>query len=140
MARVYTNWHAPTIRENPAPASLTRPNRWKFAFYFSAALPFPGEISALKPISLLLLTVLAFGAASCRSSGKKKETAETRETSRLGAAKPGAQLGGYYKLKRSMNGFYNNVPIFTQVLPDRYLMRGHIIQLLILRLPAAGRG
>ena len=29
-----------------------------------------------------------------------------------------------------MNGFYNSVPIFTQVLPDRYLMRGHIVQLL----------
>ena len=84
----------------------------------------------MKLIPFLLLSVLALGTASCRSAGKKKETAGTREISRLGAIDPGTRIGGYYRLKRSMNGFYNNVPIFTQVLPDRYLMRGHIVQLL----------
>ena len=84
----------------------------------------------MKLVPLLLLPVLALGAVSCRASGKKKETAETREISRLGAIDPDAQIGGYYRLKRTMNGFFNNVPIFTQVLPDRYLMRGHIVQLL----------
>ena len=74
--------------------------------------------------------MLALGMSSCRSSGKKKETDETREISRLRAVDPETQIGGYYRLKRSMNGFFNNVPIFTQVLPDRYLMRGHIVQLL----------
>ena len=84
----------------------------------------------MKLLPFLLMTLLALGAASCRSAQKKKETAGTRELSRLGAVDPETQVGGYYRLKRSMNGFYGNVPIFTQVLPDRYLMRGHIIQLL----------
>ena len=78
----------------------------------------------------MLSAVLVCGAASCRSASRKKETPETRESSRLGAIDPQAENGGYYRLKRTMNGFYNNVPIFTQVLPDRYLMRGHIVQLL----------
>ncbi len=84
----------------------------------------------MKLLPYLILTALTLGAASCRSSGRKKNTAETREISRLGALDPDARIGGYYRLKRSMNGFYNNVPIFTQVLPDRYLMRGHVVQLL----------
>lgn len=84
----------------------------------------------MKLLPFLLMTLLAFGAASCRSAKKKKETAGTRELARLGAVVPETQVGGYYRLRRSMNGFYNNVPIFTQVLPDRYLGRGHIIQLL----------
>lgn len=84
----------------------------------------------MKPIFFLLLPVLALGGASCRSSVKKKETAETRELFRLGTLDPDLQVGGYYRLKGTMNGFFNNVPIFTQVLPDRYLMRGHIVQLL----------
>ena len=81
-------------------------------------------------ISCLVLTTLVFCAVSCRSTDQKKETPETRETSRLGAVDPHSRIGGYYRLRRGMNGFYQNVPIFTQVLPDRYLMRGHIIQLL----------
>lgn len=85
----------------------------------------------MKPAALLLLAVFALGAFSCRSSPKKKkDTPETREISRLGAPEPEAQSGGYYKLKKSMNGFYFNIPNFTDVLPNRFLMRGHVVQLL----------
>ena len=77
---------------------------------------------------LLAITMVAVLPA-CRST-KKKETPESREISRLGAVEPEAQTGGYYKLKGTMNGFYFKVPIFTDVLPNRFLMRGHVVQLL----------
>jgi hypothetical protein len=84
----------------------------------------------MKAPTLFLLAIFLTGAAACRSSGKKKETAETREISRLGAINPDAQTGGFYRLRRSMNGFYFQIPNFTDVLPNRFLMRGHIVQLL----------
>lgn len=49
---------------------------------------------------------------------------------RLGDPAPMAQTGGYYRLKGSLNGFYRNIPNFTDVLPNRFLMHGHIVQLL----------
>lgn len=85
-----------------------------------------------------LLSLLALGLASCRSSEtKKKDTPESRELSRLGDPAPDAEIGSYYKLKGNMNGFYYNVPNFTDVLPNRFLMRGHVVQLLD---PTAGDG
>ena len=36
-----------------------------------------------------------------------------------------------------MNGFYFQIPNYTDVLPNRFLMRGHIVQLLD---PSAGGG
>lgn len=59
-----------------------------------------------------------------------KDTPENRETARLGAVEPLAQTGGYYRLKSSMNGFYFKLPNYTDMLPNRFLMNGHIVQLL----------
>ena len=84
----------------------------------------------MKPVSFLLCSALALGVISCRSSTAKKDTPENRETSRLGAVEPLAQAGGYYRLKSSMNGFYFNVPNYTDMLPNRFLVRGHVVQLL----------
>ncbi len=84
----------------------------------------------MKPVFLFLCAAFAFSSVSCRSSGRKKSTPETRETARLGALAPEAEVGSYYRLKGTMNGFYDNVPNFTDVLGNRVLMRGHIVQLL----------
>lgn len=85
-----------------------------------------------------LLSLLLLGLPACRSSKtKKKSTVESRELSRLGDPAPDAEIGGYYKLKGNMNGFYFNVPNFTDVLPNRFLLRGHVVQLLD---PTAGDG
>lgn len=68
---------------------------------------------------------------SCRSSGEKKETQEERELSNLGDPTPALQNGAYYKLGGvMMNGFFIHVPNFTDVLPDHYLRRGTVVQLL----------
>lgn len=83
---------------------------------------------------LLLISLLPPALAalpSCRSSGKKKETDESRELSTLGDPDPMLQIGGYYKLGGLMaNGFFIHVPNFTDVLPDHYLRRGTVVQLL----------
>ena len=92
----------------------------------------------MKSLFLLpLLSLLLLGQPACRSSKTKKSTPESRELSRLGDPEPDAQIGGYYKLRGNMNGFYFNVPNFTDVLPNRFLMRGHVVQLLD---PTAGDG
>lgn len=91
----------------------------------------------MKSLLLLLCLALVSGGVSCRSSARKKDTPQTRETARLGDPTPEAQIGGYYRLKGNMNGFYFNVPQYTDVLPHRFLMRGHIVQLLD---PSAGGG
>lgn len=94
----------------------------------------------MKLPSLLLIPALAvaFSTTSCRSSGsKKKETEESRESSRLGDPHPDARTGGYYKMRKNINHFFFNVPNFTDVLPNRYLMRGHVVQLLD---PSVGDG
>ena len=78
----------------------------------------------------MLLVVLGSGLVACQSSGPKKRSADQLELGRLGALEPDSEVGSYYKLRRTMNGFYHNIPIFTQVLPDRFLMRGHVVQLL----------
>jgi hypothetical protein len=96
-----------------------------------------GIIEDMKWISLLSCLCLMPCLPSCRSTSKKKQTPETREESRLGALEPEAQMGGYYKLKGNMNGFYFNKPNFTDLLPNRFLMRGHVVQLLD---PSAGDG
>ena len=49
---------------------------------------------------------------------------------RLGDPNPDARIGSYYRLKGNMNSFYFNIPGFTDVLPNRYLMRRHVVQLL----------
>jgi hypothetical protein len=82
----------------------------------------------MKPVFLLLCSALSL--ASCRSSPAKRDTPENRETARLGAVEPLAQTGGYYRLKSGMNGFYFKVPNYTDMLPSRFLLRGHIVQLL----------
>lgn len=82
-------------------------------------------------LTLLTFCILVLGGGvACRSAGKKRDTAETREMARLGDPAPAAQTGGYYRLKGSVNGFYHNIPNFTDVLPNRFLMHGHIVQLL----------
>jgi hypothetical protein len=91
----------------------------------------------MKLLPYLLLSIILTGLPACRSTSKKKSTSETRELSRLGATNPEAEVGGYYKLKGNMNGFFFNIPNFTDVLPNRFLIRGHIVQLLD---PSAGDG
>ncbi len=87
--------------------------------------------------SLLLLAAGLLGGAACRSSGQKKATPEDRAQARLGDPSPDAETGSYYRLKGGMNGFYFQIPKYTDVLPNRFLMRGHIVQLLD---PSAGDG
>lgn len=84
----------------------------------------------MKLVSLLLCSVFTLGLIACRSSTAKKDTPENRETAHLGAVEPLAQTGGYYRLKSSMNSFYFKVPNYTDTLPNRFLMQGHIVQLL----------
>ncbi|MES2708534.1 MAG: hypothetical protein V4726_18215 [Verrucomicrobiota bacterium] len=90
------------------------------------------------PLILCSLTCLLSALPSCRSSGEKKETDESRELSTLGDPTPMLQIGGYYKLGGvMMNGFFTHVPNFTDVLPDHYLRRGTVVQLLD---PTVGEG
>jgi hypothetical protein len=84
----------------------------------------------MKLFPILLFLILPCLTFSCRSSGKPKRSEESRELARLGDPNPDAQIGGYYRLKGNVNGFYFHVPSFTEVLPNRYLMRRHIVQLL----------
>ena len=84
----------------------------------------------MKNSPLLLLLVLPWLAFSCRSTDKSKSTPESREMARLGDPNPDARIGSYYRLKGNMNSFYFNIPGFTDVLPNRYLMRRHVVQLL----------
>lgn len=84
----------------------------------------------MKQIALFALMLALGFNAGCRSSKPKKETETTRERSRLGDPEPDAEAGGFYRLRKNVTGFYFDVPSFIQVLPDRYLMRGHIVQLL----------
>lgn len=91
----------------------------------------------MKLLPFLLLPLLLTGLPACRSTSIKKDTSENRELSRLGATNPDAEVGSYYKLKGNMNGFFFSVPNFTDVLPNRFLMRGHVVQLLD---PSAGDG
>ncbi len=84
----------------------------------------------MKRISLLFLVLGLGSGVACRATGKKKDTAESREMARLGDPDPLAQTGGYYRLKGSLNGFFRNIPNYTDVLPNRFLVHGHIVQLL----------
>lgn len=78
-----------------------------------------------------LLACLLPALPSCRSSGEKKQTMEERELSNLSDPTPALQNGAYYKLGGVMlNGFFIHVPNFTDVLPDHYLRRGTVVQLL----------
>ena len=48
----------------------------------------------------------------------------------LAETRPSAQPGGYSKLKMGMNGFYYRIPSFVETVPTRFLMGGHVVQLL----------
>ena len=102
--------------------------------------PLPGTANCpfcMKFFPILLILLLPCLSFSCRSSGNPKSSAESREQARLGDPNLGARIGGYYRLKGNVNGFYFHVPGFTEVLPNRYLMRRHVVQLLD---PSVGDG
>lgn len=87
--------------------------------------------------ALLCCACLITAVSACHSTGKKKETDETRENSALSDPDPVLEIGGYYKLGGALNAFYFTKPNFTDVLGNRYLKRGTIVQLLD---PTAGDG
>lgn len=92
----------------------------------------------MKKIPALFCCVCLLTAVSaCRSTGEKKETDETRQNSALSEPDPMLEIGGYYKLRGTVHPFYYSKPNFTDVLGDRYLKRGTIVQLLD---PTAGEG
>lgn len=77
--------------------------------------------------ALVLACLLA--AVSCRSSKpKRKDALGQPDTAVLGSPDPRLVPGGFYKTKAT--GFYNEIPRFIDLVPDRYLMRGHVVQLL----------
>lgn len=84
----------------------------------------------MNPLCILLLTLCLLLTCACQSASEKRTNPEAREQSRLGDPSPAAETGGYYRLKGGMNGFYFQIPKYTDVLPNRFLMRGHIVQLL----------
>ncbi len=78
---------------------------------------------------LALTALLLLASPACRSA-RKKTPARSPELAALSDDNPRAQVFGYYRLKKTMNGFYYNLPTFVDVLPDKYLGRRHVIQLL----------
>jgi hypothetical protein len=81
-------------------------------------------------VTFTLLGIIACFAPNCRSS-KKKADRLAPEWAALVDESPSAQVGSYYKVKGNFTRFYPNVPTFTETpLADKYLGRGHVIQLL----------
>ena len=77
-----------------------------------------------------LFLPIVFLLPACRSSKSKDKNERSAALSVLAEESPLAETGGHYKMRRTMNGFFNNVPTFVDVLPDEYLSRGHVVQLL----------
>lgn len=107
----------------------------RFGQGFSADIdgaPGGATVGPMKSAAALpLLLVLAF-LPSCRLGKKSDGRAPEREPDLavLGENRPTAQPGGYYKLKLGMNGFYYRIPSFVEAVPTKFLMGGHVVQLL----------
>ncbi len=79
--------------------------------------------------SMSCLLTLVFLVPACRSS-KSRNHERPASINVLADESPLAEPFGYYKMRRTMNGFFNDVPTFVDILPDEYLSRGHVVQLL----------
>lgn len=80
----------------------------------------------MRYFTILFVLVVLAGCKSASEKAKKRSS----DWAILAEAKPMAQVGGYYKVKGNMTRFYPNLPTFTDVLSDKYLGRGHVVQLL----------
>ena len=82
-----------------------------------------GMFFSFRMIVMAAVVVVGVGCKSTKSWQPPEIAALADERS---LAVPGA----FYKLKGGVNGFHYDVPKFTDVLPEKYLMGGHVVQLL----------
>ena len=82
----------------------------------------------MSPTRCLALAAASLALVGCRSS--KDKPWQSPEIAAIAESRSLAEPGAFYKLKAGVNGFHTDVPRFTDVLPEKYLMGGHVIQLL----------
>lgn len=78
--------------------------------------------------------LLAAAAVSCSSTDSKVKKRPLPEgmDDQTTILDSGARVGGHYKTGGVSTGFYYTMPNFVKLLPDKYLRRGHVVQLLSL--------
>jgi hypothetical protein len=71
-------------------------------------------------------------AAACLSACRSKsgDSWQSPEIAALADSNSLAVPGAFYEMKNGVHGFFYDVPKFTDVLPEKYLMGGHVVQLL----------
>lgn len=87
----------------------------------------------MRSVISVFASLLAAAAVSCSSTEKvKKRPLPEGMDDQTTILDSGARVGGHYKTGGLSTGFYYTMPNFVKLLPDKYLGRGHVVQLLSL--------
>jgi hypothetical protein len=81
----------------------------------------------MSPRLAALSACLACAALSACKSG---DSWQPPEIAALADSHSLAVPGAFYEMKNGVHGFFFDVPKFTDVLPEKYVMGGHVVQLL----------